>query len=359
MIRKLVLLLLLFMLGAILAYQELERRWQQPLLVPGEGAVIDVGPGDSLRAVARSLHREGLVPYPNMLIVYARVTGADLQIKPGEYRLPPAITAQGLLELLVSGKVIQYKVTFPEGINLQQALALLASQDQLVLSLEGRDDPRLQELVEPYTHPEGLFFPDTYLFPRDTTDMQLLQRAHEKMVAVLEQEWLEREADLPYKTPYEALIMASIIERETSLPEEREQIAGVFVRRLQAGMRLQTDPTVIYGAGEEFDGNLRREHLEDTGKRALLCRPGRWGAPVQRHPRRARGGRAQIPAGAQDRLSLNPEATLAYDNQGPVHYRGGRRGRGQIDQYRFYRAAVEGPWRGCAGNPRAWRQRAG
>lgn len=263
MIRKLVLVLLLFILGAILAYQELERRWQQPLRVPGEGAVIDVGPGDSLRAVARRLHREGLVPYPNMLIVYARMTGADLQIKPGEYRLPPAITAQGLLDLLVSGKVIQYKVTFPEGISLQQALALLASQDQLVLSLEDGDDPRLQELVEPYTHPEGLFFPDTYLFPRDTTDLQLLQRAHEKMVAVLEQEWLEREADLPYKTPYEALIMASIIERETSLPEEREQIAGVFVRRLQAGMRLQTDPTVIYGAGEEFDGNLRREHLED------------------------------------------------------------------------------------------------
>ncbi len=263
MIRKLVLVLLLFILGAILAYQELERRWQQQLRVPGEGAVIDVGPGDSLRAVARRLHREGLVPYPNMLIVYARVTGTDLQIKPGEYRLPPAITAQGLLDLLVSGKVIQYKVTFPEGINLQQALALLASQGQLVLSLAGRDDPRLQELVEPYTHPEGLFFPDTYLFPRDTTDLQLLQRAHEKMVAVLEQEWLEREADLPYSTPYEALIMASIIERETSLPEEREQIAGVFVRRLQAGMRLQTDPTVIYGAGEEFDGNLRREHLED------------------------------------------------------------------------------------------------
>jgi len=262
-IRKLVLLLLLFMLGAILAYQALERRWQQPLLVPGEGAVIDVGPGDSLRAVARRLHQEGLVPYPQLLIIYARMTGADLQIKPGEYRLLPAITAPGLLDLLVSGKVIQYKVTFPEGMSLQQALALLASQDQLVLSLEGRDDPRLQKLVEPYTHPEGLFFPDTYLFPRDTTDLQLLQRAHEKMVAVLEQEWLEREADLPYKTPYEALIMASIIERETSLPEEREQIAGVFVRRLQAGMRLQTDPTVIYGAGEEFDGNLRREHLED------------------------------------------------------------------------------------------------
>ncbi len=263
MIRKLVLLLLLFILGAILAYQELERRWQQPLLVPEEGAVIDVGPGDSLRAVAGRLHQEGLVPYPNMLIVYARMTGADQQIKPGEYRLPAAITARGLLDLLVSGKVIQYKVTFPEGITLQQALAVLGSHDHLVLSLEGGGDPRLQELVEPYTHPEGLFFPDTYLFPRNTTDLQLLERAHQKMVAVLEQEWQEREADLPYETPYEALIMASIIERETSLPEERGQIAGVFVRRLRAGMRLQTDPTVIYGAGEEFDGNLQREHLED------------------------------------------------------------------------------------------------
>jgi UPF0755 protein len=108
-----------------------------------------------------------------------------------------------------------------------------------------------------------LFFPDTYLYSRGTTDLQLLERAHARMLAVLDQEWQDRAADLPYASVYEALIMASIIERETGLPEEREQIAGVFVRRLQQGMRLQTDPTVIYGVGGAFDGNLRRTHLED------------------------------------------------------------------------------------------------
>ena len=263
MSRKRLLLLLLVILGAILSYQTLERRWQQSLPVPAEGVTIEVAPGESLRAVANRLHEESLVPYPNMLIIFARWTGADQQIKPGEYRLTASITASELLELLRSGKVIQYQVTFPEGINLQQALTVLASQEHLLVEVDDSGDPRLQELVKPYAHPEGLFFPDTYYYSRGTTDLQLLQRAHRKMVAVLEQEWQTRAADLPYETSYEALIMASIIERETGLPEEREQIAGVFVRRLQAGMRLQTDPTVIYGVGDEFDGNLRRAHLKD------------------------------------------------------------------------------------------------
>jgi UPF0755 protein len=213
--------------------------------------------------VANRLYREGVLPYPNMLILYARWTGADQQIKHGEYRLLAPLTGAGLLDLLRSGRVIQYQVTLPEGISLQQALAVLASQEYLVSGLEGPADPRLQELVKPYTHAEGLFFPDTYHFSRGTTDLQLLQRAHRKMVEVLEREWQARAADLPYESPYEALIMASIIERETGLPEERDQIAGVFVRRLQAGMRLQTDPTIIYGLGEGFDGNLRRADLED------------------------------------------------------------------------------------------------
>lgn len=263
MIRKLVLLLLLLVLGAILAGRELERRWLQPLALPPEGMLLAIAPGESLRAVANRLQREGVLPYPNLLIVYARWTGADQQIKRGEYRLQPPLTARGLLDLLCSGKVIQYLVTLPEGINLVQALAILAAQDYLVPVLDGAADAQLQELVKPYAHPEGLFFPDTYHFSRDTTDLQLLQRAHQKMLEVLEEEWRGRAPDLPYETPYEALIMASIIERETGLPEEREEIAGVFVRRLQAGMRLQTDPTIIYGLGPAFDGNLRRTDLDD------------------------------------------------------------------------------------------------
>ena len=261
MIRKLLLILLLITLGCILALQELERRWQEPLLLPADGLTLVVAPGESLRAVANRLYKEGVLAYPNLLIAYGRWTGIDQQIKQGEYLLVDPLDAIRLLELLRSGKVIQYQVTLPEGVTIAQALAILSAQTELESILEGPDDERIQSLIKPYTHPEGLFFPDTYHYTRHTTDLELLQRANEKMVSVLEQEWQAREAELPYETPYEALIMASIIERETGLPEERQEIAGVFVRRLQRGMRLQTDPTVIYGIGPEFDGNLRRSHL--------------------------------------------------------------------------------------------------
>jgi len=190
-------------------------------------------------------------------------TGIDQQIKHGEYLLADPLDAKMLLELLRSGKVIQYQVTIPEGVTLLQALEILAAQGDLESVLEGPEDERIQSMITPFTHPEGLFFPDTYHYARNTTDLELLRRANEKMLSVLDEEWQGRAQELPYETPYEALIMASIIEKETGLPEERQEIAGVFVRRMSLGMRLQTDPTVIYGIGSEFDGNLRRSHLAD------------------------------------------------------------------------------------------------
>lgn len=263
MIRKALLLLVLVVLSLLLVKREIESRWQQPLALPAQGLSLAVLPGDSLRAVTDRLHREGVLAHPRLLTLYARWTGLDQQIKHGEYLLKPVMTAQTLLELLASGRVIQYQVTLPEGITLAQALTILQRQGELQATLSGPEDPRLLELVEPYGHPEGLFFPDTYHHARGDSDWQVLQRAHSAMLDILEAEWQGRSSELPYETPYEALIMASIIERETGLPEEREEIAGVFVRRLQRGMRLQTDPTVIYGAGSDFDGNLRRAHLQD------------------------------------------------------------------------------------------------
>jgi UPF0755 protein len=262
-IRKLLLIFLLLALGCILALQELERRWQEPLAVPEDGLVLAVAQGESLRAVANRLHGEGVLPHPNLLIAYGRWTGIDQQIKHGEYLLVDPLDAKMLLELLRSGKVIQYQVTIPEGVTLAQTLDILAAQADLERVLEGPADERIQTLVAPFTHPEGLFFPDTYHYARNTTDLELLRRANQKMLRVLDEEWQGRAEELPYETPYQALIMASIIERETGLPEEREEIAGVFVRRISRGMRLQTDPTVIYGIGPEFDGNLRRAHLKD------------------------------------------------------------------------------------------------
>lgn len=264
MIRRLLIVLVSLGVLATLALSELQRRWQQPLLLPEGGVEITVARGESLRAVLRRLHNEGIVAYPDVIAWYGRYSGEDQNIKHGEYRLSAGSTHQGLLALLVGGEVVQHQVTFPEGITLRQALFILAEQERLQATLSGPDDPRILEITAPHASPEGLFFPDSYHFSTGDTDWQVLQRAHTAMQTVLRQEWEDRSSELPYDTPYEALIMASIIERETGLPEEREQIAGVFVRRLQQGMLLQTDPTIIYGLGAEFDGNLRRSHLRDS-----------------------------------------------------------------------------------------------
>lgn len=261
--RKLLLTVVLLAAMVVLGIREVQDRWEQPLAVPAAGYRLLVNAGDSLRAVVGRLNADGILAYPDLVIYYARWTGDDQLIKHGEYLLPAQSTAESLLQLLKSGKIIQYQVTLPEGIKLTQALGILAKQAELKITVEGWQDARILKIVEPYQAAEGLFFPDTYHFAQGTTDLEMLERAHTQMTAILEEEWQEREPDLPYQNSYDALIMASIIERETGLPQERGEIAGVFVRRLQTGMKLQTDPTVIYGLGEEFDGNLRRRHLTD------------------------------------------------------------------------------------------------
>lgn len=263
--RRLTLALVALLLLGWAALHEVHQRWEQPLAIPPEGFAMTVAAGDSLRAVANRLHAQGPMPYPNLLILYGRWSGLDQQIKRGEYLLPEGTTAMSLLNLLHSGKVVQYQVTLPEGITLAQALSILRQEDALEKVITDVRDTKIEQLVQPRGSAEGLFFPDSYRYERGDSDWELLQRAHGALEAVLAQEWAQRAPELPYETPYEALIMASIIEKETGAPEEREQIAGVFVRRLQQGMRLQTDPTVIYGLGESFDGNLRRTHLKDEG----------------------------------------------------------------------------------------------
>lgn len=267
MIRTLTVTLLLLAVLGSLTYTELKRRWELPLTLPEAGFELTVAPGDSLKTIAGKLHLSGILAYPRMVMLYGRWTGMDQLLKSGEFLLPQHSTAMSMLELLQSGAVIQYRVTLPEGITLSKALDILAQEEVLKKTLQGTDDTRVLELVKPHLHPEGLFLPDTYQFSRGATDWAILQRAHQAMLDVLQQEWLEREPQLPYKTPYEALIMASIIERETGLAEERGKIAGVFNRRMQKGMLLQTDPTVIYGLGENFDGNLRRKHLTQDSNR--------------------------------------------------------------------------------------------
>ena len=261
--RKVIVMLLVLVIGAAVGANEVYQRWQAPLAVPDEGYNLTIAAGDSLRTVVNTLHEAGIVRDPLLIQAYGRWTGLDQKIKRGEYLLPAQATSESLLQLLQSGAVISYQLTLPEGITLARALAIMSEQPQLEHIRAGVDDPRIRALIDPHNAPEGLFFPDSYQYVRGDSDWSILQRAHRAMQEALTDEWREREPSLPYKDAYEALIMASIIERETGLPEERGEIAGVFVRRLQQGMRLQTDPTVIYGLGLEFDGNLRRRHLED------------------------------------------------------------------------------------------------
>ena len=262
MVRLLIASCALLLVVALVA-QELDRRWQEPLLIAEDGYLLRIAAGDSLGTVTAELEQQGIYSHPLLLRAVGRWTGLDQQIKRGEYLLLPGLSAGSLLQLLVTGKVVQYQVTLPEGITLRQALALLHQAEALEHTLKGVDDPLINEIVGSYANPEGLFLPETYRYERGDTDLDILARAHQALLEQLELAWQQRATELPYESAYEALIMASIIERETGVPEERREIAGVFVRRLQRGMRLQTDPTIIYGLGESFDGNLRRRHLQD------------------------------------------------------------------------------------------------
>lgn len=237
-------------------------------LRPGDPASVTytIEPGTPVGRVANELAARGLLERPLYFRIAARVTGAARSIQAGEYAIDTDTTPYRLLRKFVAGKVRTYSLTVVEGWTFAQMMAAIRDHDVLRHTLDGLEPAAVMDrLGHPDQHPEGRFYPDTYQFPRGTTDRDLLERAYRRMQRVLEEEWAGRDDDLPLDSAYEALILASIIERETGVPDERDRIAGVFVERLERDMRLQTDPTVIYGLGDEFDGNLRYRHLrEDT-----------------------------------------------------------------------------------------------
>ena len=234
----------------------------QPLNVPADGATIVVAPGTPLSRTAAELASTGLLEDPRWLSWHGRLTGDAVRTKAGEYRVLPGATPRSLLAMFVSGEVYLHAFTIVEGWTFDELLAALHAEPTIESSLTSEDGPRLlAELETAYTHPEGLFLPETYRFPRGSRDIDILRQAHSLLADVLAEEWPARESGVPLDSPYDALILASIIEKETALASERPRIAGVFTRRMQRGMRLQTDPTVIYGLGDTFDGNLTRKHL--------------------------------------------------------------------------------------------------
>lgn len=259
------LLLLTVVVGLLMAgwllvsYQQFQNT---PLILPATGTTFEVPPGASLSQMANRLHAQGIITQPRMFVMLGRGQDVAHRLQAGEYTLQAGMIPQDLLSLMTAGKVIQHDLTLIEGHNFSEMLARIHAHPMIEVTLTDLDHAAIMErLGYPGEHPEGRFLADTYYFPRNTTDVAFLQRAYQAMQDGLGAAWAARAEGLPLKTPYEALILASIVEKETGKAEERAAIAGVFVRRLHKGMRLQTDPTVIFGLGEGFDGNLRRRDL--------------------------------------------------------------------------------------------------
>ncbi len=238
----------------------------RPLPLPATPFEFTLKQGSSLKGMARDMEQAGLLEQDWAFVWLARLLGKSGQLKAGKYALAHPVTPLELLNILDKGLVVQGQVSVIEGWTFRQLRAALdASPDVAHDTLNLTDTEILKRIGAVESHPEGLFFPDTYNFASGSSDLAIIKSAYQAMQRNLQEAWAGREPDLPLKTPYQALILASIVEKETGAPGDRGMIAGVFINRLRKGMLLQTDPTVIYGMGEKFDGNLRkRDLLTDT-----------------------------------------------------------------------------------------------
>lgn len=280
----------------------LVRQFLKTPLALEQPVVVMVEPGQSLTRTAQKLSEAGYLGWPEVFVGWARWQGLDRSVKTGEYELTPGLTPVTLMDLLMSGRNVQYPLTLIEGWTVRQALQYLWQQNTIVPTLQEKSDEELMQILQsPFPFLEGTLFPDTYFHTRGTSDEAIIRRAHQQLISVLEDEWLRRPDGLPYENQWQALTMASIIEKESGYQAEKADISGVFVRRLQQGMRLQSDPTVIYGAGDAYAGVIRRSDLETTTPWNTYRIPGLPPSPI------ALSGRDSIHA------SLNPnDGTALY-----------------------------------------------
>lgn len=250
--------------------------------------------GSSITTLANQLSEKGLLQNKKYFLLWGKLNRQSTRLQAGEYLLTPGMTLAGLLDAMVAGDVVQHNITIIEGYTFRQMLDTIHQNGIVSKQLSGLSDAEIMEKIgHEGEHPEGRFYPDTYYVSRGVTDVDLLKRAYNTMAKILEQEWLLREEGLPLKSAYEALILASIVEKESAIAEERPLIAGLFINRLRKKMRLQTDPTVIYGI-ENYDGNIRfRDLRKDTPyntytRRGLpptpIALPGREAIHATLHP---------------------------------------------------------------------------
>lgn len=284
-------LLALLIVAVAFAAVQVSHFLNTPVAVDQSGVDFAIPSGTSFRTISDQLAARGIISNSRLFRGYARWTGKAGAVQAGDYLIQQGTTPVELLQQFTSGDVRLYSFTIIEGWNQWDLLGALHNEPTIDATLTDEDWPAvLEELRATGNHPEGLFLPETYRFPRNTTDRVLLREAYELMQEVLAEEWAERAEGLPIASPYEALVLASIVEKETARGDERPRIAGVFTRRLEKGMRLQTDPTVIYGIGAGFNGNLTRRDLQTDTPYNTYTRHGLPPTPI------ALPGRAAIHA---------------------------------------------------------------
>lgn len=280
--RIVLLLAVLAIAAAAWGWRDFSHFSRTPLQVGATGDSIDIGRGSSFKNIVADLRRHRATRasplYWRALAEQMRVAG---KLHAGEYALTPGLTPRQLLANMASGKVLRRNFTVVDGWTFQQLRQALAGAEKLKHDSAGLDDAAImQRLAAPGELPEGRFLPETYAYVKGDSELDILRRAHQAMARELASLWAGREADLPLATPYDALILASIVEKETGRPDERARIAGVFVRRLRDRMLLQTDPTVIYGMGARYAGNIRRSDLTTDTPYNTYTRPGLPPTPI-------------------------------------------------------------------------------
>lgn len=242
---------------------------------------IELNRGATIRTLARQLEDHEILEYPELLIVWARLNGLATRLQAGEYTLQPGSTISELTYNMVAGRVRQYALTLVEGWTFRQFMKAVDQHEAIDHTLHNLSDDRIMTALGfEGEHPEGRFFPETYFIHKNITDVEVLLRAHNLMTQNLRRLWDSRDQGLPFKNSYEALILASIVEKESAVPQERNVIAGVFINRLRKNMRLQTDPTVIYGLGDSYDGDIRYRDLRTDTPYNTYTRKGLPPTPI-------------------------------------------------------------------------------
>jgi len=262
---------------------------------------FEIKKGSNIKRVAADLESAGIIKPAWQFQLLAKVKKQENKIKAGEFSIEPGMTAEAVLDRFVSGRTISFNSSIVEGFQFRELVKKIKSDPNLVQTLSDADYADIMNKIgSKHKNPEGWFFPDTYNYPSGTTDLDFLKRSHQAMQDYLNEQWEQRDKSVPLKTPYEALILASIVEKETGVPEERPLIAQVFHNRLKKGMMLQTDPTIIYGMGERFKGNIRKSDLRRDNPYNTYKRTGLTPTPIA------------TPSAEAIKAVLHPEPSKAF-----------------------------------------------